>query len=344
MIINLKSNWKFFSIYGNNKGKTIEIDSILNENKEVQVIFTTAMYIFKSYSTNYEDTLNKLFNLETRYLSNKKNTLQLDKKIYFLDQNLNTQETRGYIISLFNQLRRELSNEDTIDNIGYFILPFYARDILHDRTLFSHVNYSEYICWDDAGLSGKRKISDYQAFHGSGWHSLAERQQFSSLSDYDIGALQHDYNQHLAWISQQEEQLIYMGKKEGLNLEMPNQHQHYLRCLAEYLPPFFYERFDDWVPSIPGKQGGPKPWTNIWDLDMHTRHLLLDGWLTIWQDINDPNKYWLQPASLSMLYWVAKKIRSGYQGSPEEFLDPSKYHWNLSQNWFGGRWKAEANE
>ena len=75
-----------------------------------------------------------------------------------------------------------------------------------------------------------------------------------------------------------------------------------------------------------GDRGGPRLWKGLLDdsMTMHIRHLLLDGWLTLWAD--DKNVLYLQPSSLALLYWAALQVDMPYTDTPENFIN--NYDWS----------------
>jgi hypothetical protein len=261
--------------------------------------------------------------------------------IIFLESNLVTKTSMETTISFFNHLRAAFTEDFFTQKPLFLVMPFWAWDILHDRRLLSVADYHEYLCWDDNHLLsiGESQGTDTQFFQGSGFHAPTEAQRYPNLDSYSFGDLNNDYEKSLNWLNKQNECLAALEKSSEVILPPAKPHSHYMHVLANFLPPFRWEK-DQFIPSNIGEWGGPKKWDNkegIWALDMHTRHLLLDGWLSLWDDVDEENKgtIWLQPASLSLLYWVARRTGRPHTSDPKTFL--GNYKWDRSR-WFGGRW------
>ncbi len=99
-------------------------------------------------------------------------------------------------------------------------------------------------------------------------------------------------------------------------------HNKFLRALIDFLPAYRYE--DELITTNfrkPDEPDGPIEWKNIFALDYHQRQLLLNGLLTLWPNSNKTNTFVLQPASLALLYWAAKRLQYPHSSTdPEEFM------------------------
>jgi len=117
--------------------------------------------------------------------------------------------------------------------------------------------------------------------------------------------------------------------------------QNYISTLCDFLP-YHQARAagapkGDYLPTnSSGGRGGPRLWQGYLgpQVNMHIRHLLLDGWLTLWR-VED--KLYYQPGSLALLYWAAKHADKPYTNTPKEFIE--NYDWK-SAPWFGGNWQG----
>lgn len=273
--------------------------------------------------------------IDSRQILN--NSKPLKTQLSFINFDLATEYEK--IIPFFAGLRAKVFDEETFsDKALILIAPFWTWDIIHDRRILSVVNYHKYLCWDGKKLLDKdeHKGTDCEFFQGAAFHAATERDRYPELDQYNIGELKNDYERAIQWLEKQNSRLDQLGKSGQVNLTAPKLGYHYLHVLASFLPPFSWQKDGKkhWIPSNPGNWGGPVKWTSIWTLDMHTRHLLLDGWLSLWND-KKTGELLLQPASISLLYWVACYTKRPHTESIQAFLD--NYDWNRTR-WFGGRW------
>lgn len=112
-----------------------------------------------------------------------------------------------------------------------------------------------------------------------------------------------------------------------------------LRALGTFLPPFFPRTGNgdldrsQRIPTLPGSWGGPRCWSGrLLDLDTRTRHLLLDGWIIACPlTANDAcgDGWWLRPASLLLLAWVAGVLAKPHTEDPDRFLEG--YDWGAGR-------------
>ncbi len=135
--------------------------------------------------------------------------------------------------------------------------------------------------------------------------------------------------------------LAYYRKDQKADLPGWQSWQNYISTLCEFLPYHQARSPDaskgDYLPTnSSGSRGGPRLWQGYLypQVNMHIRHLLLDGWLTLWP-VED--KLYYQPGSLALLYWAAKHADKPYTNTPREFIE--NYDWN-SATWFGGNWEG----
>ncbi len=141
--------------------------------------------------------------------------------------------------------------------------------------------------------------------------------------------------------------LAYYRKEQKADLPGWQDWQNYIGTLCEFLP--YHKprsnpdaKKDDYLPTnSSGSRGGPRLWQGYLgpQVNMHIRHLLLDGWLTLWPV---DGKLYYQPGSLALLYWAAKLADKPYTNSPKEFIE--NYDWeSRSGHWFGGNWPGRQH-
>lgn len=135
--------------------------------------------------------------------------------------------------------------------------------------------------------------------------------------------------------------LAYYRKEQKADLPGWQAWQNYIGTLCEFLP--YHKprnstnpKREDYLPTnSSGSRGGPRLWQGYLgpQVNMHIRHLLLDGWLTLWPV---EGKLYYQPGSLALLYWAAKHADKPYTNSPKDFIE--NYDWSAA--WFGGNWRG----
>lgn len=136
--------------------------------------------------------------------------------------------------------------------------------------------------------------------------------------------------------------LAYYRKEQKADLPGWQDWQNYISTLCEFLP--YHKprsnpdaKREDYLPTnSSGSRGGPRLWQGYLgpQVNMHIRHLLLDGWLTLWPV---DGKLYYQPGSLALLYWAAKHADKPYTNSPKDFIE--NYDWSAA--WFGGNWRGQ---
>ncbi len=182
------------------------------------------------------------------------------------------------------------------------------------------------LLWDDGGLWEKKEWNEddserlKQAWKGSGW--LETR-----FSGPGIGGGAFPYNDYLERvlnnnISALAKQLsVVSGDGEE------DSRSGLIRRLCAFLPKVSVNgRFRTPFPNDPvNDPGKPVEFSDVADMNRLDRLMMFDGWLTLWPGKED-GRFWLQPASLAVLYWAAKKQFYAYTGNPEE-LPPQQNLW-----------------
>lgn len=253
------------------------------------------------------------------------------------------------------KLRADLveGNYDQICGFGMF--QSCCWDLFLERERYSGLvpgasKYFEYLLWDDGGLSEQSawhedvKVRNRQAWIGAGWMS-ASLQAYADAHPNEAYPIPPEFD---AWAQQANEALLSSLKALvnfycGQNKEIisRNRSGNYVRALCEFLP---YCRTADGTGSLPsnglGDPGGPMRWRGLLDdnLSMHKRHLLLDGWITLWRC--GDGQWYLQPGSLALLFWAAREAGLPHTESPEAFIDGYEW-WKAKNLWFGGHWQPE---
>lgn len=194
------------------------------------------------------------------------------------------------------------------------------------------------------------------AWLGSGWlSSRLEGALAQSPSDYATDL--YPYPPEIeVWAKAALERLMaydtallsYYRKEQKTDLPGWQDWQNYIATLCEFLP--YHKprnnpnaKKEDYLPTnSSGSRGGPRLWQGYLgpQVNMHIRHLLLDGWLTLWPV---KGKLYYQPGSLALLYWAARLADKPYTNSPKEFID--NYDWqSKSKYWFGGNWLGQQHD
>ncbi len=230
----------------------------------------------------------------------------------------------------------------------------------HSALIAETLGYYEYLLWDDGGLWGVKNWQSQRnnwnehctldkknawaeqrmAWIGAGWpsQSLARWcKRFDEawpvlpeLSTMANAALERLERYDLALAE-------YYRKTETRDPPGYKPWNDYVRLLCNFLPDHHSrEEPYKWLGSNTlGDDGGPRRWRGMLDdrLNMHLIHLLLDGWLTLWPVEKDGRtRFYLQPGSLALLYWVAQLADMPWTDTPQSFLE--HYDWS-DPNWFG---------
>ncbi|NOS88423.1 MAG: hypothetical protein HOP34_07740 [Methylococcaceae bacterium] len=234
----------------------------------------------------------------------------------------------------------------------------YEQSALHPGNL----GYNEYLLWNDGGLWGadswhnerERLLSQFDAqaadnrlaWLGAGWLSsrLSEHIQNNPKPwihhpDIDTWA-----RKSLETLKQFDTVLINHYHKQEKPEDPPGRKawNTYLRTLCDFLP-YHYSDEEATRVRLPSNslanKGGPRPWRGLLHdtVTMHVRHLLIEGWLTLWPivDSNGFEALYLQPGSMALLYWAARQADMPHTASPDDFLNG--YDWS-NPLWFGGQW------
>ena len=234
-----------------------------------------------------------------------------------------------------------------------------AHELFNERYLFSALDFAlEYLLWDDGGLwrkeSWNSQIEQLEvnlnfnenqgrqrlAWFGSGWMSRSLKQEIYMRN----GPWAFPPEIEL-WINSALENLEEYDKALGKlrnnsDILRRQSRSAYIRTLCDFLPYYFSrDKTKTFPSSSSADQGGPKRWRGILDtpMNLYLRHLILDGWVTLWpvleQDGN--TRLYYQPGSLALLYWAARQADKPWTKTPKEFLEG--YDWS-DKRWFGGNW------
>ena len=234
----------------------------------------------------------------------------------------------------------------------------YEQSPLHPGNL----GYNEYLLWNDGGLWGpdnwhnerdtlippftEQEANLRLAWLGAGWLSsrLSEHIQNNPKPwihhpDIDTWA-----RKSLETLKQFDTVLINHYHKQEKPEDPPGRKawNTYLRTLCDFLP-YHYSDEEGTRVRLPSNslanKGGPRPWRGLLHdtVTMHVRHLLIEGWLTLWPivDSNGFETLYLQPGSMALLYWAARELQMPHTASPDDFLNG--YDWS-NPLWFGGQW------
>ena len=267
--------------------------------------------------------------------------------------------SKSEVIATFFQALRKILSDDArpetssfTDSPGFSLNQASSWDLFLEREKYSGLipgvhDYHEYLLWDDGGCLDSDALNDLSVWHGAGWMDSTLRNQPKSDPWQLIGLG--------AWFNSASEPLTLglenltafcrsQQKEEPYNLEC---HTNFVRALCEFLPYHLSPRRNGkYIPSNSlGERGGPMRWRGLLDDRMYLRrrHLLMDGWLTLWpyKQKDGETTMYVQPGSLALLYWAARKMDMPYTGSPEEFLE--KYKWD-DNHWFGGKWDRNSSK
>lgn len=268
------------------------------------------------------------------------------------------------IYEIFRKIRAKLTDTCEFETTpGYALAQATAWELFIDRLDHSpfepgQLGYDEYLLWDDGDLwetaAWSAEAKDRQAWLGAGWlrSRLAALCQDSTevwpycteIDGWAKASIQRlqEYQTALAG---------YLRKKSAhKELTIPNLQTRdtYVRALCDFLP---RRRSVDnpelWLPGNSyGDSGGPMPWRGLLDsnLSAHKRHLLLDGWLTLWpkrDQAGNISDLYVQPGSLALLYWAARYADLPGTDNPGQFM--RDYDWS-GESWFGGQWRRDKTQ
>lgn len=261
--------------------------------------------------------------------------------------------------SFIQTLRKNLHDGKYDQDRGFAQLQACCWDLVLERERYSGIvtgasKCREYLLWDDGGLTkesawaANAEKRNRQAWIGAGWCCFSLR-HYASAHNREKYPLPPEFN---AWARQAHDALQESLKaltafyaRQNRSLFSRSRGDNYVHALCEFLP---YRRTTDpslpWLPSNGlGNRGGPMRWRGLLDdrLSMHKRHLLLDGWITLWPCRD--GQWYLQPASLALLYWAAREAWMPHTDTPEVFL--KNYRWSAGkEHWFGGFWQPEDED
>lgn len=195
--------------------------------------------------------------------------------------------------------------------------------------------------WEKDAWNNKDALA--LAWRGSGWARVRIAQEqtganplaFSSVLENRFNKAAEDLNLYGSAL------LHYVDQHDGEHLPklMRNPGVSYVAAMLEFLPGYWRDPAQRDQPPFPchspGGFAGPIPWPGIDALHQHLRHLFLDGWLSLWK-VDD--ELYLQPASLALLYWAARRADKPFTEMPKQFIE--HYAWDHAP-WFGGYLKGE---
>ena len=252
------------------------------------------------------------------------------------------------------KLRKDLNEGIYNKHCGFSMFQATYSDLFLERERYSGIvpgimNFHELLLWDDGNLwvadswAGESKRRNRLAWNGAGWMSSSMR-DYAKNSPDEIFPIPPGFDVELQQANEallrslDELTVFYSGQPKPIfNRERGN---NYVRALCEFLP---YRRSSGRLPWLPsnglGDPGGPIRWQGLLanNLSMHKRHLLMDGWLSLWPGVN--GNYYLQPASLALLFWAAREAGMPFTENPEAFIE--NYACHNDPLWFGGHWKPE---
>ncbi len=259
------------------------------------------------------------------------------------------------ITTFFQVLRNILSGVSSNDGSNFSNQPGFSLnqaaswDLCLERERHSGLipnahDYHEYLLWDSGGWHNQDTLHDKDVWCGCGWISSRLQSNINKSPEWCLPKLGEWANKSMDELSRAIRNLtsFYQNQEETpYNLE---EHGNFIRTLCEFLP-YHKSRHTDsnkYIPSnMMGERGGPMRWRGLLDdrLYLRKRHLLMDGWLTLWPvtQQDGTTELFVQPGSLGLLYWAARKADMPYTDTPENFLE--NYDWQDNPNWFGGKWE-----
>ncbi len=264
------------------------------------------------------------------------------------------------ITTFFQTLREILSdnsnseNSNFLESSGFSLNQAISWDLCLEREKYSGLipgvnNYHEYLLWDDLSCLNKDSLHDQDVWTGAGWINSRLHKHIKQSSDkWQLDKLGEWCNSVHDQLSRSLDNLTaFVSQNQDINPYNLESHNNFIRALCEFLP---YHRSstnpDKFIPSNSlGERGGPMLWRGLLDDRMHLRrrHLLMDGWLTLWPSEQDgETKLYVQPGSLALLYWAARKVDMPYTDTPEYFLE--NYQWDYNPHWFGGMWNRSRGK
>lgn len=274
------------------------------------------------------------------------------------------------VLLLSQKLREVLADENNSfsKQAGFALIQASAINLISERfqqspLMAGTLGYEEYLLWNDGGLWGQddwntrlaefnhlgNKASLRLAWLGSGW--LCSRLDESLSGNNNAWFYEPDIE---TWAKTAMETLLQFDEVLIKHYEIDKSSvppgrkpwNSYVRTLCDFLP-YHYSR-DEPKELLPSNglanKGGPRVWRGFLhdSTTMHIRHLLLDGWLTLWpvSDEKQQQKLYIQPGSIALLYWAARQADMPHTESTEAFL--KGYDWS-DPNWFGGQWNYQAD-
>ncbi|OGT88327.1 MAG: hypothetical protein A2286_13120 [Gammaproteobacteria bacterium RIFOXYA12_FULL_61_12] len=254
--------------------------------------------------------------------------------------------------TLFTHLRK-LDDQDHFKKCCCgFLLPATAWDLLISRPLGSNLlGQRELLIWNSVGLDSAAawpadpRERDHQAWLGAGWAGQWLREEAGRGTEYPHpDHWEERLRTSLDWLVRADAEVAaYLTGSPDRDAYNRRAGQAHLRALCQFIPARLVPHFGKVYPVIGDNPGRPLPWQGTLvdqRLNMHLRQLLLDGWVIPWQGLDDQVR--LQPASLALLYWAAKRYDCHFPHTetPEAFL--KHYGWADDPNWFGGYWHPRS--
>ena len=248
-----------------------------------------------------------------------------------------------------SKLRSILQNEMELFDDRRLVLfsPAISLDLDHHPAnekslLFDFLQVKAYLLWFDNDLNKHdgRSLDVHKCWCGNGLAGWLLRNQPEEPFDLSAFFMQ-SLDSRLEALNSYEREL---AEGQAYNWVAS---QDYLIELAKFLPP--YRRNNRFVRgAFNHEDGKPIIFPNILALTMHQRHLLLDSWLTLWC-AKEREELFLQPSSLALMYWVARKLNLPRARNAEEFLtlyfdldgqQRRQEYWKEA-SWFGGNLSIE---
>lgn len=341
--------------------KLENIISALQVKHGVYVFYGNASWFEEGSSSKLRSELGEKLNkkaMDLKPISGQTdNELELSPGLHFISDkvfSLSNPSHNGEMLSFFRSLAG-LARKSEIEgcfNKNSFIL--FAPPILYDffNTAFESLlgaldNAHEYWLCSDGGLLHTQLIDFPQAWRGNGFAGW----RFSECHPYETAEFPYSNAFHEA-LDKTLEKLHGYEQLLANNHAFSNIRQYrqsgYLHALIDFLPAYRYD--NDLIVTNsrwPNEPEGPIVWQGILELDYYQRQLLLDGLLTLWTDRQNPQSYLLQPASLAVLYWAARRLQYTYSAKgTEEFMRryfdyPCGGTERTCLGWFGGRLKND---
>lgn len=309
--------------------KLIDVITGSQQKKGVYVLYGNASWFEEGSSSN-------LLSLISKQLNNNKSITKLET-----DSDLNLTDDGLHVISgkfssysnlqnnaeQFSFLRalpgavRKAALAGTFNNATFILLaPPICYDFFNraDESLLGALDIAhEYLLTADDG-SAEQTISFKQAWRGNGFAGWRFRKYHSNATtEFPYPSRFHEVLDNTLEKLQFYEQLLKH------NHTLDNIHEYgqngFLDALIDFLPAY---RHDNELIATnsrgPKQPEGPVIWEGILELDYHQRQLLLDGLLTLWPYPQKSGDYLLQPASLALLYWAARRLQYTHSAAGTE--------------------------